>query len=94
MKKTLLLLTLGLGLSLQACGAIDAAVDCNTICNRYKTCFDGNYDVAACTSRCRSTSSTDPDYRRKADTCTACITDRACASATFNCGTDCAAVVP
>lgn len=94
MKRFLLLTTLALGVLGQGCGAIDSALDCNTICNRYKTCFDGTYDVAACATRCRSTSSTDGDYRRKADTCTACITDRACASATFSCGSDCNAVVP
>ncbi|MEI8257141.1 MAG: hypothetical protein WCJ30_15820 [Deltaproteobacteria bacterium] len=74
--------------------AIDAAIDCDTICNRYKTCFDGNYDVAACATRCRSHSDTDTAYRRAANTCNACITNRACASATFVCGTECSSMIP
>lgn len=73
---------------------IDSAIDCDGICNRYKGCFDAKYDVAACESRCRDTSAQDGDYRRKADACNECITDRACASATFSCGVACVAVVP
>ncbi len=73
---------------------IDSAFDCNGICDRYSACFDKQYDVSACAARCRQSSSADPDYRRKADVCTACITERSCASATFNCVTECGAVVP
>ncbi len=79
--------------SLSGC-AIDAAIDCEMICNRYRTCFDANYDVGACATRCRSHSSTDTAYRRAADTCNACITDRACATTVFACGTECSSVVP
>lgn len=81
-------------LFLAGCGAIDNAFDCNTICNRYKSCFDSNYDVAACASRCRTDSEADRDYQRKADTCTACIDDRSCTSATFNCASSCGTIIP
>lgn len=81
-------------LTLGGCQPIDAAFDCNTICTRYKDCFDGSYDVAACANRCRSKAAATPNYYRSVDTCEACITNRACASATFSCGGDCSEVVP
>ncbi len=73
---------------------VDAAIDCGAICERYSSCFDKDYDVSACAKRCRSSASDDRDYRRKADVCNACIADRACGSATFSCGTQCASIVP
>lgn len=90
--KTLLVLTT-LALS-PACGAIDNAFDCDAICNRYKSCFDSSYDVAACAQRCRSDSRSDADYKRRADVCNACIDDRSCSESTFNCGSSCGGIVP
>lgn len=84
---SVLALTLG-------CGAVDLAIDCNKICNRYKSCFDGSYNTDNCQSRCRDQSRSDNDYRRKADTCNACITDQSCAAATFSCASQCINVVP
>jgi hypothetical protein len=76
------------------CNPIDAAIDCHAICSRYQTCFDAKYDLAKCESNCRSKSTTDTDYRHKADQCDACIDDRSCASSTFNCGVQCSSIVP
>jgi hypothetical protein len=73
---------------------IDTAIDCGGICGRYASCFDSKYDTGACETRCRKAGSEDPDYRRKADMCNACITERSCASAGFACATECLAVVP
>jgi hypothetical protein len=73
---------------------VDTAIDCNGICERYASCFDSKYDVRACASRCRSTASAEPDFRRKADMCNACISERSCVAATFACVTECASVVP
>lgn len=72
----------------------DSAIDCGAICDRYSSCFDKDYDVSACAKRCRDSASADRDFRRKADVCNACIAGRACGSATFSCGTQCASVVP
>ncbi len=76
------------------CQPVDAAFDCNTICTRYKQCFNGDYDVAACASRCRDRASKDSSVATAINRCEACISDRACASATFNCASDCNNVVP
>ncbi len=92
MKKLITSVCLSVGLL--GCGPIDAAIDCHAICLRYQACFDAQYDVGACESRCRSNSANDTDYRHKADMCSACIDDRSCASATFSCPTECLTVVP
>jgi hypothetical protein len=92
MKKLFAALSMFAGLA--GCNPIDAAIDCHAICVRYQSCFDMNYDLAACESRCRSNSTTDADYRHKADQCSACINDRSCASSTFNCAAECSTVVP
>lgn len=73
---------------------VDNVIDCQGICDRYRSCFDSDYDVAACASRCRSHSSDDSDFRRKADVCNACISERSCTAATFKCAADCVSVVP
>jgi uncharacterized protein YceK len=73
---------------------IDSAIDCNGICERYASCFDKSYDTSACASRCRASASNDTDFRRKADMCNACISERSCVQATFACATQCVSVVP
>ena len=82
------------GLALAGCGSVDAAIDCHSICSRYSECYDTTYDVSACETRCRSHSSSDTAYRNLADQCSACITNRACPAATFNCASECSSVVP
>lgn len=81
-------------LMLGACQPIDAAFDCDTICTRYKDCFDGSYNVETCASRCRANAKSTNDFYNTVNRCEACIDDRACASATFSCGSDCGQVVP
>lgn len=73
---------------------IDSAIDCNGICDRYASCFDKKYDVGACATRCRASASNETDFRRKADICNACISERSCVEATFACVTECVSVVP
>ena len=76
------------------CGAVQNAVDCNGICNRYKTCFDANYDVGKCESNCRDNANSNKDYMNNVEACNSCIDDKSCASATFNCAGPCTTVVP
>lgn len=73
---------------------IDSAIDCNGICQRYASCFSSSYDVDACAARCRQSAANDVDFRRKADTCNACISERSCVQATFACVSECVSVVP
>jgi hypothetical protein len=77
------------------CNPVDNAVDCHAICDRYQTCFNAEYDVAACESRCREDANADnDDYTTRADGCSNCIDDKSCASATFTCAPACAGIVP
>lgn len=73
--------------------AIDNLIDCNTICTRYHDCYDSNYDIGACRSRCQSNSS-DPAFQSRVNECDACIGGRSCTGATFNCAAQCSNVVP
>jgi hypothetical protein len=82
-----------LGLGLAGCG-LDAAVDCQGICSRYRTCFDSSYDVQACEERCRANAKADSAYRAKADACKACIDSATCTTAAFTCSTKCISIVP
>ncbi|TNE43228.1 MAG: hypothetical protein EP343_34025 [Deltaproteobacteria bacterium] len=77
-----------------ACGVIDDLVDCDKICNRYKTCFDSEYNVASCRDRCFNQSRNNAEYNRRANDCSACIETRACASSAFACGVTCIGIVP
>jgi hypothetical protein len=77
-----------------SCDSVDAAFDCQSVCQRYHDCFDKDYDVGACRSSCRDRAANDSTVRAKADACEACIDDMSCTSAVFNCTQDCAAIVP
>lgn len=88
---------LSLLLVLSGCAVVqkvDTAIDCNGICERYASCFDKGYDTGACASRCRASAGKDAGFRRKADVCMACITERSCMEATVSCLTECVSVVP
>jgi hypothetical protein len=79
---------------LSSCDTVDAAFDCQSVCERYRDCFDKDYDVGACRSSCRTESANDSTVRSKADACEACIDDMSCSGAVFNCGQTCGAIVP
>ena len=72
---------------------IDEAANCNSVCDRYRDCFDSNYDTETCYDHCQMVvdGSGDP---HAADNCEACIDDMSCAGGVFNCSTECGALVP
>jgi hypothetical protein len=82
------------GLGLTSCDSIDTAFDCESVCSRYRDCYDANYNVGACRENCRARAAEDPNVKAAADTCEACIGDMSCLSATFNCGSSCSSIVP
>ena len=75
------------------CTKIDNALDCETICNRYKSCYDSSYNDDACYDRCRANSES-RDFDRKVDICDACLSGRDCNAAAFNCTDECVGIVP
>ncbi len=79
---------------LTGCGKIDNAIDCHSICSRYQTCFDKNYDTGACEGRCKNASAADANYQHEVDVCNTCINDQDCTAAAFKCSSQCNSVVP
>lgn len=76
------------------CGKSDEIFDCEQVCTRYRDCYDSGYDVDRCRSNCRTASDANPSIRDDANTCEACIGDKSCLSATFQCGASCGSIVP
>jgi hypothetical protein len=97
MTRTMLRLSLlltCLATPIAACSDAETAVDCGSICDRYKECFDKDYDVDACGENCKEQADKSRDYRDKADDCHACIDDHSCVGSGFSCLTECVGVVP
>src|SRR3954464_2572809 len=69
-------------LGFASCGEADKIFDCQSVCNRYKTCFDNSYDVGACRGRCKDKADADKAFQDKADACENCIDDKSCSEAT------------
>jgi hypothetical protein len=92
--RALILSSLIAGPFLLGCGAVQNAIDCNGICHRYQTCFDSQYETNVCETRCRDNANSEPQYMNRAHACHTCLGEKDCASATFNCATQCVGIVP
>jgi hypothetical protein len=87
-------LPLALTMSSTGCDSVDRIYDCTSICNKYKDCADANYDVAECSSECQDNAADSESFEDKADDCQACVDDRSCVGAAFNCANECIGIVP
>jgi hypothetical protein len=91
-------LVLAFGLLTAACGeAVDEVtntVNCASVCDRYAQCFDSDFDVEGCTDRCENEADASENREARLESCNSCIDDRSCTSATFECSTQCAGIVP
>jgi hypothetical protein len=65
---------------------------CNSVCNRYRACFDAAFDVAACTSSCQARIDNRTIVATDADDCMDCIGSNVCAPV-FSCADACDLVV-
>lgn len=75
------------------CSELSSDYDCRVICDRYKDCFDSDYDADSCFNRCDANASGDNATAERANECQACIEDRSC-SESFGCATECVGIVP
>jgi len=75
------------------CDKTDEIFDCQSVCSRYRDCYQSDYNVDQCRDKCRTNSEKDPSVRAAADKCEACIGTKSCISATFNCTGDCATII-
>jgi hypothetical protein len=84
--------------AVSACSGDDdssgAPITCASVCQRYAKCFDSNYDVGGCTTRCTEDATAKQEKQDQLDACNSCIDDKSCASSVFSCGTDCGHFVP
>ena len=81
-------------LGCDAADAIEAKIDCQSVCDRYAECLDSSYDVSACQDRCEDDVDSGDLAQSDLDECENCIDDRSCAGATFACATECVGIVP
>jgi hypothetical protein len=98
MSKIIALTLLLSAAAVSACGkddpitAIDRSMDCSTICGRYKDCIASDYDTGKCEDRC--TDMVNSKQTDQIDKCDDCINGMSCTGSVFNCGTQCAGIVP
>lgn len=76
------------------CSSAKNAFDCQSVCQKYKDCYDSGYDVGKCRDQCRAMADHDDTWQSKADSCASCIDDKSCVGATFSCATECGGIVP
>jgi hypothetical protein len=75
------------------CDETQNAFNCTDLCNRYQDCFDQNYDVSACSSRCQNLANDSQNFDERANSCQNCMNDNSCAGAALTCPS-CAGIVP
>jgi hypothetical protein len=99
MKKTSFILTaafagvLSFMVGASGCDELEASFDCDTVCERYRDCFNSAYDVGTCQSRCEAQADNNDPYQAAVDACEDCIGVNSCLSTTFNCPS-CNLIVP
>lgn len=98
MTRYLVLSAVALACVASACGdatdPISNRITCGDVCERYRDCFDEDYDVEGCTDRCENDATDDEEKEAELEECSACIDDESCTGAVFECTTECAAFVP
>jgi len=97
MTRYLVLSAVALAWAASACDATDSVanrITCGDVCERYRDCFDDDYDVDGCTDRCENDATADEEKEAELEECDACIDDESCTAAVFECTTECAAFVP
>jgi len=99
MKKTSFVLTAALAgvlsfmVGASGCDDLEASFDCDTVCERYRSCFNTAYDVGSCQSRCEARADNNTAFQNAVDACENCIGVNSCLSMTFNCPA-CDTIVP
>jgi hypothetical protein len=79
-------------LGFASCDKAENALDCASICDRYKDCWSKDYDTSKCRTDCRSKANNDTAFEAKVDMCAACIEDKSC-TGSFACVADCTPVI-
>jgi hypothetical protein len=80
-------------LGCEAADKIENKITCSSVCNRYKDCFDSDYNVDSCVDSCESEANASEDKDRKLEQCDACIDGQSCTAAAFGCATECGGII-
>jgi hypothetical protein len=59
--------------TLGGCSDIGEAIDCDQMCEEFKTCIDGDIDTHRCGDRCEDKADDNHSFRNKLDECTDCL---------------------
>ena len=77
-----------------ACSDVETKIDCASVCNRYKDCYDKDYDTSDCKSRCDDYADDSTPRQDRLDACDDCMDDKSCTAATFACAAKCVGILP
>jgi hypothetical protein len=86
--------SIALGSACSGDNEVDRLLDCHQICDRYSDCFDADYAVSTCRSRCENDADADAQFENRVDACENCIDGLSCAEGAFSCATECGGIVP
>lgn len=78
----------------EATDEVTNTISCGEVCTRYSDCFDADYDIEGCIDRCEDDADASENKERRLEMCDACIDDRSCTEATFDCTSECVGIVP
>jgi hypothetical protein len=85
-----------LAIGLSGCKEADKVenkITCADVCNRYKDCFNSDYNVDNCKNSCESEANNSDDKDRRLEQCNDCIDGQSCTAAAFGCATECAGII-
>lgn len=63
--------------------------DCAFACERYRDCFDPDFDAFACADRCEALAEEDFGFAVDVASCQTCMEDLPCTAEDFACGEAC-----
>lgn len=76
-----------------ACTDIETSIDCGTLCDKQRSCYQSDLDRNVCRDRCNDLADDSDTFRDQASDCSDCIAKRStCASVTDRCDAICAPV--
>jgi hypothetical protein len=76
----------------EAADEVSNTVVCHSVCERYKDCFDSDYDVEGCTDKCEDDADASENREERLESCNSCIDGKSCTES-FSCGAECAGVI-
>jgi hypothetical protein len=68
---------------------VTTKIDCSSVCDRYKECFDDDYNTGKCKDDCENLAEDNDAKQDQLDQCDDCMDDKSCTSATFACAGQC-----